>query len=207
VPSKIELLLLRLKELKKWYNKLQGAKPDPQTAVWYADAALAEVLQSLSDPDVIAIIESNIPSARQQIQDAASTLHQDLITRQDELIELEIRLSRASGASRQDITLIYLKQIKTSPTLEGKATHVAELRESLKQLHEATKTAYAQSRDLPKTKKKQRKRNVGQGITSGVIGLILISSNGIYAPDFVVSYTLGGGAIHQAIRDLVGTKE
>lgn len=71
-------------------------------------------------------------------------------------------------------------------------------------IHESVKIEIELSRTLPRKEKKKRKRQIAPGITSALFGGGVIVAD-VYAPPFFAfSYAAGAGAIHQALRDLIG---
>jgi hypothetical protein len=206
VPTKVELLLRQLRELEKSYDRLSRAVPDPQAAERNADNALQAVLNSLSDPDVAAVIDELVPTARERILANPVSFRSELTVRHEELTRLEVRLAQHSGIRRQDIEVIRTTYDKVSLETGDFFASASALRESLVTLHTSTKSQVAASRELPRIEKKKRKRNLAQGIASAVFGTAVVAANTQLPIVFAFSYGLGGGAIHQAIRDIVGSE-
>jgi len=74
----------------------------------------------------------------------------------------------------------------------------------LDSLHNSYLAAILQTRALRRREKKRRKRNIAQGLVSGIFGVGVILANTRFPALAAISYGLGGAAIHQAIRDWVG---
>jgi hypothetical protein len=206
MEAKLDRLLRGLRDLSKSYDRLSRAVPDPKEAEHNADAALQAVLASLQDPEIIAVIENLIPAAREHILSDPAAFQQELLARREELVKVEARVVQHSGTRRIDIETLYVKYAKVSLASE----YVADangLREQLLAIHEGAKQQIAASREQPRVEKKKRKRNVALGITSAIIGTAVIAANIPLPLVFGFSYALGGGAFHQAFRDIVGTPE
>lgn len=83
----------------------------------------------------------------------------------------------------------------------------AELIERLRSLHERAKERIDASRSLGRKAKKRRKRAIAQGVASLAVSVGAYITNVNHPGLAPWSYALGGSALHQALRDIVGTKE
>jgi hypothetical protein len=203
--DKLNLLLRQLRNLDKAYSKMIRAVPDPPTAERNADNALEAVLNLLEDPELGNLIEKHIPPARDQI--ATEAFDKELKSRHKEVTLVEIKLSQPFGLRRRDLQLMYEQYSKAKSEKARFVSSVDAIRQRLIKAHNAAKEEVAKSRELSRTGKKKRKRGVGQGIVSAVFGTVVIAANTQLPIVFAFSYGLGGGAIHQALRDIVGTNE
>lgn len=127
--------------------------------------------------------------------------------RHKELLRTEVRLARQAGLRIEDMKFVYLQYSRTKEDVARFVPSVSVLQDRLVKAHEIITQEVAKSRSLPRTHKKKRKRNLGQGVASAVFGTVAIAANTQLPIVFAFSYGLGGGAIHQALRDLVGTVE
>jgi len=81
-----------------------------------------------------------------------------------------------------------------------------ELLAFLRSLHAAAKRQVADSRPLRRKPKKSRKRQVAKGTVSLVIGTACFVANANLPTLMAWSYAAGFGALHQALRDLIGER-
>jgi hypothetical protein len=81
---------------------------------------------------------------------------------------------------------------------------VDALKVQLKDAHGSAKHRITASRAVGRKEKKRRKRRIAQGITSAIFGTGAIVADTKLPVLFAFSYGLGGSALHQALRDIVG---
>ena len=205
MDDNIASLLRRLRDLKKSYDKLQRAIPSPWVSERNADSALEAVLASLNDPSVQSLMEKYIDQARQHILDDIDAFQKEMRDRQQGLIALETKMAQPGGIRRKDLELVFAQYSKTKGDMERFVTDVSGLCDRLAAAHRAAKDELAKARELPRKKKKKRKRHLGQGIASAVFGAMAIVANTQLPILFAFSYGLGGGALHQALRDIIGS--
>ncbi|MBN1142707.1 MAG: F0F1 ATP synthase subunit delta [Deltaproteobacteria bacterium] len=201
----IETLLRRLRDLNKAHDKLQRAIPSPSVSKRQADSVLEDVLAALKDPNVQSLLEKFIDQARLRILDDVEAFDREMRNRRQELIALEAKMAQPGGLRRKDLELVFAQYSKTKGDMERFVTDVCGLCDRLEAAHRAAKDELAKSRELPRKKKKKRKRHLGQGIASAVFGAMAMVANTQLPIVFAFSYGLGGGALHQALRDIIGS--
>ncbi len=196
-------LLLRLRDLRKAHNKLRRAVPDPRTAEVVADHALNQVIEALDDPELRAMIDEMIAAARKRVADA-SDFDEELAARREELLKIEAELIRLAGATPGDIEALYEDFERNKHARANFVADVETIKQILTRVHEAAKERVAEARTSNRKRKKRRKRKVAQGIASAVFGTGAIAADTQLPVVFAFSYGLGGAALHQAMRDLIG---
>lgn len=157
-----------------------------------------ELLRALSNPKLDALL-----SALQEGSVGASPAP-SLADISEGDLEMEVNLTGSFGFKREEARELILILRDTRLAIHGRAATTVELRQRLVVLYNASVQELRRSREESRKEKKRRKRKVGQGITSGVFGVGLIAADTQYPPLAPVSFGLGGAAIHQALRDLVG---
>jgi len=84
-------------------------------------------------------------------------------------------------------------------------TTVEEIGELLGILHaEVVRQARESRPKEPRKVKKKRKRNLATAIASTCFGTAAIVGDSQFPPAFAFSYGVGGIALHQALRDIIG---
>ena len=198
---KLKLLARDLKKLENAYNKLARGVPSPGAAESVADQALDRVLSRLLDDELVSTLDNLIREARESL--AAKPDKADKKSTQTAL-ELEAKILRDYGLRIEDVVEFYAVVEEVEHDHGKFVSDTEELRESLKSLHERYKAEIRRSREDPRKPKKKRKRKVLQGAASATVGTIVIVADTHFPPLFAFSYGLGGGALFQAIRDLIG---
>lgn len=198
---KLKLLARDLKKLESAYNKLARGIPNPRIAEGVADQALDRVLSRLLDDELASTLDRLILEARDSL--AAKTDKTNEKSRQTAL-ELEAKILRDYGLRIEDVVEFYAVVEEVEHDHGKFVSNTKELCESLKSLHEHYKVEIRRSRENPRKEKKKRKRKVLQGAASATVGTIVIIADTHFPPLFAFSYGLGGGALFQAIRDLIG---
>jgi len=204
MPRQLDLLLQALRDLTKARERLSRAVPDPATAESEADAALQRALALLDDPEITRALTELIPPARHRLLNSPDEFDTEFKARRSELIAIETKVMRRLGATEDDITQLYLSYQQTRAQREAFPQEVDALERRLVEVHSSKILQIIASRDLSRKKKKKRKRKIGQGITSAIFGTGVIVADAQLPLLFAFSYGLGGSALHQALRDIVG---
>lgn len=208
VNSDIRDLLKALKAWRKACQKVRQAVPDPATAEAQAQAAERKVIEVLRRPGVTeaiahllqtmpaAIAQSNQPFQQQFARDADAILFQEMQL---------IHLLQVRSRDLDDTLQLALQPADSEGDLETVLPDSSDLIRSFKELHNATVSQLAATRSEPRKIKKQRKRQITLGVTFTALGIALLAANAqiddVSAP---YSYILGGNALLQAMRDLIG---
>jgi hypothetical protein len=198
---KLRLLARDLKKLENAYNKLARGIPSPGMAESVADQALDRVLTRLLDDELVSTLDNLIRETRESLDTKPDKV--DKKSTQTAL-ELEAKILREYGLRFEDVVEFFaiVQEIEHD---HGKlVSDTKELRESLKSLHEHYKAEIRGSREDTRKLKKKRKRKVLQGAASATVGTIVIAVDISHPPLFPLSFSLGGGALLQAMRDLIG---
>lgn len=204
MSADLNLLMVRLRELARAHERLSKAVPDPATAIAVADTAFERVMMLLDDPDVATPLADLIPPARERVVTATDDFRAEFKERRSELIEIETTIMRRLGATQEDIERFYAAYERVHREPHKLPEGVDAIKQRLLEVHECTKREMAASRNLSRKEKKRRKRKLGQGITSAIFGTGVIVADTQLPVLFAFSYGLGGGALHQALRDIVG---
>jgi Fe2+ transport system protein B len=147
-----------------------------------------------------------ILNARETILANQDEFNSELYNRRDELIKQESRLAQAFGLKEKDVEWLFEEYQAVSEQTQDFVSTAEMLKDYHIILHKSIREMVASIRELPRKKKKKRKNSLSQGITSAVFGTVVIAANTQLPLVFAFSYGLGGGALHQAIRDIVGTE-
>ncbi len=204
MPQKLDLLFNRLRDLAKAYDRLSRAVPDPSTAERDADTALERVNALLGDPEIAKVMGELIRAGHHRVLSAPEEFDADLRAKRSEIIEIETKIMRRIGAKEVDISRLYLSYERSRSYRDQFPAEVDDLKQKLTEIHNATKEHISQSRELSRKEKKKRKRKIGQGVASAIFGTGVIVADTQLPLLFAFSYGLGGGALHQALRDIVG---
>lgn len=201
---KLALFVRNLLQLEKAYDKLSRGVPDPKSAEASADRALEAVTSLLSDKELASNLDALIAEARKEFEVNADKFDAPTDEQKQELFAAEARVLRSSGLRQDEIAELYAVFQGVKLEKGQFASNSEELRTSLEALHKKYKAEIEASRQQPRKEKKKRKRKVLQGAASATLGTTVIIADAHFPPLFAFSYGLGGGAIHQAIRDFIG---
>ena len=204
MPADLNLLMVRLRELGKAHARLSRAIPDPARAIAAADVALQRVLTLLDDPKIAGPLGELMTEARDRLVGPPSDVHVEFKQRRSELIKIETTITRRLGARQEVIERLYRTYESGYQRRHEFPDGIQAMKQRLVAVHEAAKLHMAAARKMSRKDKKQRKRKLGQGITSAIFGTGIIVADSQLPALFVFSYGLGGGALHQALRDIVG---
>ncbi len=203
--NKLNTLLRQLRDLKKSYDKLNRAVPNPETAERNADNTLQAVLKSLDETEIKSLIDDHIGDARGQLLDNFEAFDKELTNQAKTLRSIEIKLAQPAIIRKRDYDMVFNQYLRSKKNISDFVSSVTDIRNRVVEVHEASKNSLSESRNLTRIEKKKRKRNISQGIASAVFGTAAIAANTQLPIVFAFSYGLGGGALHQAMRDIVGT--
>jgi hypothetical protein len=202
----IKDLLAALEDWRRAYEKLETAVPSPTEAEQAVAQAYERVLTTLQKEGVLQSVNQFLQTAAPKAQSVATNLdwQQELTQASESIIATELQSVRPLQLNRKDLTKLILAYLKTPEALL-EVTDGHELVTLFPKLHEEAVTQLAESRSLSRKEKKYRKRKIATGVTFTVAGFGLIASN-LYvgAPTATFSYILGGNALFQATRDLIG---
>jgi hypothetical protein len=204
MAADLDLLLVRLRELARAHQRLSRAVPDPATAAVAADAALLRVITLLDDPDVAGPLSELIPPARERVLGAADEFHAEFKERRSEVVAVEAKVTRRLGTTEEDIQRMYLSYDRARERRQAFPEGIEGIKRQLIEVHESTKLQIVVTRNMSRKEKKKRKRKIGQGIASAIFGTGVIAADTQMPVLFAFSYGLGGAALHQALRDIVG---
>jgi hypothetical protein len=195
---KIQRVLRQLRKLDRAYDRLLRAVPDISSATRLVDERFEELLQILDEelsPEVQELIQHG-----RQVSDIENRLRQ----RRHEILETETVLLSGSAFSEKSLNDAYELWLKQKVSHADLVKDYNEFRTALVKAHVAAKKAIEAARPLSRKVKKKRKRDVALGLTSLSLGAFMIIGNTQLPPMAAFSYAVGAGAVHQAVRDLVG---
>lgn len=202
----IKNLLEALEEWRRAYEKLETAVPNRMEAERAVALSYERVLATLQNQEVLKSVTQFLQSSTPKAQAVATSLNwqQELSHSPEAIISTELQSARPLQLKRKDLTKLILAYLKTPDALL-EVTDGDELVALFPELHEQAVAQLAESRSLSRKEKKYRKRKIATGVTFTVAGFGLIASN-LYvgAPTATFSYILGGNALFQATRDLIG---
>jgi len=200
----IKLLLIVLEHWRQACGKLERAVPNPTSAETKL-TTIGEKLQTLlRDEDVAGAIDKLIARTQPHAVADPDALRENLIAKQDAIVTTEVQAAKPLKLSHDEILQAVLLYLQTQPDPKY-LVNSRELLAWFLALQEAIVEQYGASRSLPRKQKKRRKRNIATGITLTAVGIGLIASNTSHDTiPAVYSYLLGGNALIQAIRDLIG---
>jgi hypothetical protein len=206
MDTDIRSLLEALAQWRKACKKLEGAVPDRVSAEQEVSRAQAQVTTLLREDRIAEafdqLIQANsAPAEPSEMRQKA--VRNYLTHKQEDLIAAEMRTVQPLQISRRELSQIIAAYLQAQPQELPLSSH--DIPDLFPQLTEAIVQQYAASRSLPRQQKKRRKRKVATGVTFTMIGLGLMAGNSQSAATIATySYILGGNALLQAVRDLIG---
>ncbi len=108
VNNKMDLFLLRLRDLTKAYDRLARAVPNVESAETVVDNALNEVLRLLEDPEMNDLLSELISGARNRFIEYPSDFDHELETRKQELVRAEASVMKKANIRKRDIEYLYI---------------------------------------------------------------------------------------------------
>ncbi|NJK27672.1 MAG: hypothetical protein HC925_02815 [Coleofasciculaceae cyanobacterium SM2_3_26] len=206
-PDIVEFLEA-LGQWRKASEKLKKSVPDLPTAERTMQNARDRVMDLLQKESVASTIDKFLeevaPQATAAREEVCDRLRQDLANSARGMISAELRATKPLDIGRKEFIDLVRAYLET-PHQEQTLTNSEELIQVFPQLHQAIADRLSNTRLLPRKAKRKRKRRVETGVTMTAIGLGLIASNTQADSSLsVYSYLLGGNALLQAIRDLIG---
>jgi hypothetical protein len=108
VNNKMDLFLLRLRDLIKVYDRLARAVPNVKSAETVVDNALNEVLRLLEDPEMNNLLSGLISGARNRLIESPSDFDHELETRKQELVRAEASVIKKASIRKRDIEYLYI---------------------------------------------------------------------------------------------------
>lgn len=200
----IKLLLIVLKHWQQACKKLDRAIPS-STAAEAQLAAIAEQIKVLlQQEEVVSTIDELIARTQPHIIADQDALRNKLIANQETIIAAEVRAAEPLQLSREDILRSVLLYLHNQPN-DKYLMSSQELLTWFLKLHAEIIQQYVAARSLPRKQKKRRKRNIAAAVSLTAVGIGLILSNTPYDTiPAAYSYILGGNALIQALRDLIG---
>lgn len=201
--SDIRELLTALADWRKAGDRLKRATPDRPTAEEAFNQAQNRVMEILQRKSVALDLDRLIQQAH--ITGTEPTTRQEELRQdRDTIATTEIETARPLNLSQKEVGQLIISYLKARFTEEMPSSSV-DLLEAFLQLSDAISRQYGEVRAIPRKEKKQRKRRIATGVTFTVVGLGLLAGNTRADPaNSVYSYVLGGNALLQAIRDLIG---
>jgi hypothetical protein len=200
----VNRLLGALREAARAHARLSRGVPDPRRAEAAADAAFGRVMALFDDPAVGGALDGLLPPARDKARADPGQFAADLAARRAQMLPVEAAATRRAGVKGEDIERFYRMGERGRWQPADFPDGVQALRRQLTEAHVNAKRRVSSSRSMPRKPKKKTKRKVAQAIASAVFGAAAIVANTQLPAVFAFSYGLGGAALHQALRDLVG---
>lgn len=201
---KLALLVRNLQQLDNAYDKLSRGIPNPKAAEANADRVLERVIGLLSDKELTKNLDSLIIEARSEFEANAEKFDNPSDKQKREMLSAEAKVLRGSGLDEDALLELYAKFQEVKQEKGRFVSDSKELLMHLEALHKRYKAEIEASREQPRKEKKRRKRKVLQGAASATFGTTVIIADAHFPPLFAFSYGIGGGALHQAVRDFVG---
>ena len=203
-PQAIHQFLESIDRWRKAISNLKQGGRQLEAKANHVKAAGKTVVTLLEDSQVAEAIASLMASANANLPEVAQELHQRLLHQPDRLVSREMESLGPLQLKRKELeTLVLaychsLQNNKTFPAADQLPAHFMSLQSALMEEIEAT-------RPLNRKQKKRRKRQIATGILFTVSGLGLLAGNTLVDSNLAgASYILGGNALMQAVRDLVG---
>lgn len=202
----VERALDEVRELAHSYERLLRGHPSPAEALRHTEAAFAQLMTTLTRPEVQQRLDAALPQARQQLYRARDEIVRTFLTQRHELLRREAQTLRRLSLGRDDVERMARAFVapRATPMQESSVVGGAdEIRAVFELLHAEVLKRVARARRFPRAAKKRAKKEVRSAAWSLVFGTGAILAN-LYLPEtFIYSFALGSAAIYQATRQLV----
>ncbi|MCS6812130.1 MAG: hypothetical protein NZ772_00925 [Cyanobacteria bacterium] len=204
MDPEIKLLLVVLKHWQQACKKLDRAIPSA-TAAEAQLATIAEQIKFLlQQEEVVSTIDELIARTQPHVAANPEAVRSELATNREAIITAEVQAAEPLQLSREDVLRSVLLYLHNQPN-DKYLMSSQELLTWFLKLHVEIIQQYVAARSLPRKQKKRRKRNIAAAVSLTAVGVGLILSNTPYETiPAAYSYILGGNALIQALRDLIG---
>ena len=196
--------MLLLRKLEKSYAKLLESTPSREVAERNCNVAFDNVIFALQDPLLRDLLNRLLQSASEEFASNGDKIIDSVESKKEAIMKEEAADAAAFGIKRNEILEVFRSFCKNRSRLPSFIDSVDELEGILQAHHRRTIDENMESMGLPRKKKKARRIDVKKASFNLLTGTAIIVANTKFAPTFVVSYALGGGAVLQAARDFIG---
>ena len=196
-----------VRQLARSYERLLRSYPTPQTALLNAQAAYAQLMTTLTRPELQQRLNAALPRARRELYRAHAQIAQTFLAHRDQLLSQEAPILRRLPLSRDDLDGMIRLFLRVAGPREERPPSVIggadEVRALFELLHAEVIARLAHLRALPRTSKKQQKKRLRSAIWSLAFGAGAVIGN-LHLPEvFIFSFALGASAIYHGTRKLI----
>ncbi|MEE4310590.1 MAG: hypothetical protein V2J62_01860 [candidate division KSB1 bacterium] len=198
-------MMQHLRQLMKAYDRYSRAVRGPYISESELDQTFERLLLTIKKEwsnSLDHFFETARENALKEYSEAA-----DGVKDEADILKKEADLLNELKADAKKIQWFFSIYRENSEASDKSPATSRELETRLRSLHQLIKEEISDSRQLPRKKKKKRKRQVARGITSLTVGVGAFIANTNLPPIMAWSYGVGAGALHQAARDFVGEKK
>jgi len=202
----LDRALDEIRRLARSYERLLRGHPTPPEALRQTRAAFAQLMTTLTRPEVQQRLDAALPSARRELLRAHDQIVRTFVNNQHELVREEARSLRRLSLGRRHVQRMarVLIDVPPSSTDLGQTLGGAdEIRALFEMLHAQVLARIARARRLPRIAKKRAKKELRATIWSLLFGGGAILANRCLPETFIFSFALGTAAIFQGSRHLL----
>lgn len=200
----IDQVLEKLRALQKAYDRLSRGVPDVQSAKSTADRIFNEVIELLSDRDLLRELNERIVDARSRVIEESEDFDRELEREREALIRTEAKLMNRAGVRKRDVEQLFVLYKFGEKHRNDFPEDAGDIKRELSDVHASINSQLPEVRSEPRKVKKRRKRDLINGAISAISGTTAIVANIKVLVAFPFSYALGSTALLRAIRDVVG---
>ena len=184
-------------ELNEAYKKLASARNKEQ-AEKNADDALARVIASLNQDNVVAKLDEFIVSSREKLLSAPEEIKIKMTKHRRDIISVEVQ---ASNLKNTEVGKLIDGFCRFKGDFEKIDYDTSKYRRYLEDMYNKLKEVVLGNLKAPRQKKKDERRKIFQYIKGLSVGLIMITAN--IEDSVYTSYFLGGVHMTTVIEDFV----
>lgn len=196
-----------VRRLARSYERLLRGYPTPDTALQNTQAAYAQLITTLTRPELQQRLNAALPAARAELQLAHARIAHTFLTHRDDLLTQESRILRRLPLGRDDLDHMVRLFLRAETRREDESPSVIggadQVRAMFELLHAEVIARLTRLRALPRAGKKQEKKRLRSAIWSLAFGAGAVIGN-LHLPEvFVFSFALGASAIYHGTRELI----
>lgn len=199
-----------VRRLARSYERLLRGHPTPDTALQNTQAAYAQLMTTLTCPELQQRLNAALPGARTELQLAHAQIARTFLAHRDDLLTQESRILRRLPLGRNDLGHMLRLFLRAEPRREDESLSVIggaeQIRVMFELLHAEVIARLTRLRTLPRAGKKQAKKRLRSAIWSVAFGAGAVIGN-LHLPEvFIFSFALGASAIYHGSRELIADR-
>lgn len=196
-----------VRRLARSYERLLRGYPTPDAARQNTQAAYAQLMTTLTSPELQERLNAALPKAGAELRRAHAQVAHTFLAHRDDLLTQESRILRRLPLGRDELGYMVRLFLQTDAPRQDEASSAIggadQVRAMFELLHAEVIARLARLRALPRAGKKRAKKRLRSAIWSLAFGAGAVIGN-LHLPEvFIFSFALGASAIYHGTRELI----